>query len=81
MLGEDTLRPVFEKHDVKIVVADLSTNDQQIWKNLFDSVGERGLPVNLVYPPDPDEPFLKLPKLLSVANVTEAVREANQTAE
>jgi thiol:disulfide interchange protein len=76
VLGENALRPVLEKNKVRIVVADLSTNDQRIWKELIEKVGDRGLPVNLVYSPSPGVEPIKLPKILSVANVTAAVESA-----
>ena len=73
MLEENSIRPVFEKHNVVIVVADLSTNDQRIWKELIEDVGERGLPVNLIYPPGEGGEPIMLPKLLSVSNISEAL--------
>lgn|GEM_PF-1633094 len=79
MLEADNVRPVFEKNNVAIVVADLSTNDQRIWKELIEDIGERGLPVNLVYPPQLDAQAIMLPKLLSVANVTKAIEDASSS--
>ena len=80
MLGETSLKPLFEKHKVVIVVADLSTNDQAIWQELIEKIGERGLPVNLVYSPDENAKPITLPKILSVANVSEAIEKAASMA-
>jgi thiol:disulfide interchange protein len=58
-----------------IVVADLTTNDQRIWKELAE-MDEYGLPVNLVYPARVGARPIKLPTLLSVGVVKEAVEKA-----
>lgn len=58
------------------MVADLGTNDQQIWKELKEEFGKTGLPVNLAYPSTPGSKPIELPVNLSVGNVTEAIEQA-----
>lgn len=69
-----------EQHNVAIVVADLSTNDQRIWKELKEDFGRSGIPVNLAYPSTPGGKPIELPTNLSVGNVTEAIETVTGAA-
>lgn len=75
MLEADSIRPIFEQHNVVMVVADLTTNDEDIWKELFEEIGEAGLPVNLVYSAVPGSEPITLPKVLTVSNITKAIED------
>ncbi len=68
------MKKLFKENNVKVVVADLSTNDQIIWKELAD-LGFAGLPVNLFYPATPGAEPRVLPTRLSAGDVEEAVNQ------
>lgn len=71
------MKEVFEKHDAVVVLADLSTNDQRIWKELSE-MGFGGLPVNLVYPGTPGAKPEVLPTNLTTGIVQKAIEQAAQ---
>lgn len=69
------MKKLFKSHNVVAVVADLSTNDQRIWKELSE-MGKGGLPVNLVYPAKPGEGPEELPTNLSTGILERAIEKA-----
>ncbi len=69
------MKKVFKKHDAVVVLADLSTNDQRIWKELSE-MGFGGLPVNQVYPGTPGAEPDVLPTNLTTGIVEEAIEQA-----
>ena len=71
------MKSFFDENKVKVVVADLSTNDQNIWKELKE-MGFGGLPVNLVYPSIPGAKPQVLPIRLGTDDIEEAVRKASE---
>lgn len=57
---------------MEVVVADLSTNDQEIWKEL-KGMGFGGLPVNLLYPAKPGARPEVLPTRLKPKDIEAAL--------
>jgi len=78
VFGAEAIRSTLAENNVAVVVADLSSNDQRIWKELYE-MNERGLPVNLVYPSKLGSTAIKLPTILSTSNVAEAIEEAAES--
>ena len=73
--GSEEVSEVFKKYNAVPVIADLTGNDQRIWKELKD-IGKAGLPVNLVFPADRSKPPIILPANLTQGIVIEAIEKA-----
>jgi len=58
--------------DVALVAADLTKNDERIAKDL-DRADRSQIPVNLVYPADPDEPGILLEELITPDDALKAL--------
>ncbi len=70
---DPALQALFEKKNVTLLKADWTNEDDTIKKALAD-LGKAAVPVNVLYIPAQEEPFI-LPELLSVENVTEALNQ------
>lgn len=70
---EASLQALFQKKKVTLLKADW-TNENDAIKQALTSLGKAAVPVNVLYIPGQDEPFI-LPELLSVENVTEALNK------
>jgi thiol:disulfide interchange protein len=67
------LRALFKKHRVATLKADWSDENETI-RLALESLGKRAVPVNVLYIPDVEEPFI-LDELLTVSNVTAALKK------
>lgn len=67
------LQALFQKKKVTLLKADW-TNENDTIKQALTALGKAAVPVNVLYIPGQDEPFI-LPELLSAENVTEALNK------
>lgn len=67
------LQALFQKKKVTLLKADW-TNENDTIKQALTALGKAAVPVNVLYIPGQEEPFI-LPELLSVENVTEALNK------
>lgn len=67
------LQALFQKKKVTLLKADWTNENDEI-KQALAALGKAAVPVNVLYIPGQNEPFI-LPELLSVQNVTEALNK------
>jgi thiol:disulfide interchange protein len=67
------LQALFQKKKVTLLKADWTNENDEI-KQALAALGKAAVPVNVLYIPGQDEPFI-LPELLSVENVTAALNK------
>lgn len=73
---DDTLQKLIEDKQVVLLRADWTNEDQRITDALAE-LGKAAVPVNVLYLPGKEEPLV-LPELLTVENVSEALRQAGE---
>lgn len=71
--GDASLRALFKKHKVATLKADWSDENETI-RLALEALGKRAVPVNVLYIPGVEEPFI-LDELLTVGNVTAALKK------
>jgi len=64
----------FQKHGVVALLADNTSKDPKIFQYLEENYNRRNLPVNVILSPNPDDPPLVLPELLSQEHVVKGIR-------
>jgi thiol:disulfide interchange protein len=67
------LRALFKQHNVATLKADWSDENETI-RLALEALGKRAVPVNVLYLPGAEEPFI-LDELLTVGNVTAALKK------
>ncbi|OYW72626.1 MAG: hypothetical protein B7Z37_24235 [Verrucomicrobia bacterium 12-59-8] len=67
------LRAIFKQHHVATLKADWSDENEAI-RLALEALGKRAVPVNVLYIPGTEEPFI-LDELLTVGNVTAALKK------
>lgn len=71
--ADSSLRALFKKHKVATLKADWSDENETI-RLALEALGKRAVPVNVLYIPGVEEPFI-LDELLTVGNVTAALKK------
>lgn len=77
VLNTAKTREFFKANNVELLRADWTDKNPQIAKEL-EKFGRAGVPLNLVYPANPDRPPIVLPSILTFDAVKNAVKEASQ---
>lgn len=70
---DTSLRALFKQHKVATLKADWSDENETI-RLALEALGKRAVPVNILYIPGVEEPFI-LDELLTVGNVTAALKK------
>ena len=77
ILGSESIRKLFEKKNIKMLVGDWTDKNPEILEQL-QKFGRAGVPLNLLYSPkSPDSPIV-LPSILTKSAVIEAVDKLPQ---
>ncbi len=71
--SDASLRALFKQHKVATLKADWSDENEAI-RLALEALGKRAVPVNVLYIPGAEEPFI-LDELLTVGNVTAALKK------
>lgn len=74
--ADASLRALFKQHHVATLKADWSDENETI-RLALEALGKRAVPVNVLYLPGVEEPFI-LDELLTVGNVTAALKKLNE---
>ncbi|MGJ8678009.1 MAG: hypothetical protein ACSHX0_10865 [Akkermansiaceae bacterium] len=77
MFSSDEVNQLIKELDVLVVKADFTDGNPAIQKDL-DKSNRKSLPVNIIYPRDPDSPAIMMPESLSPQDVIKALRIAAQ---
>ena len=64
----------FEKHGVVALLADWTNKEPEIGTYLKEHYNRSNIPVNVIYSPNPEDPPLILPELLSQDHVIKGIR-------
>lgn len=64
----------FEKHGVVALLADNTAKDPEIFRYIKENYNRRNLPVNVILPPNFDDPPLVFPEVLSQDDVIKGIR-------
>ena len=64
----------FEKHGVVALLADNTAKDPEIFRYIRENYNRQNLPVNVILSPNPDDPPLVFPELLSQDAVIKGIR-------
>lgn len=64
----------FQKHGVVALLADNTAKDPAIFRYIKEHYNRANLPVNVILSPNPDDPPLVFPELLSQEDVIKGIR-------
>ena len=70
------MKEKFQELNIAAIEADLTEDDPKIWEYLHENFNRANLPVNVIYPADPNRPPIILPEVITQATMLEGIEAA-----